>query len=147
MVDMYYYQKGYVIFSLAIILLISCQTSSEYPYVEREDIEPIEGFDLKLPSNFLNQTKWSVYKESEKLNLIEYGRTKEGDLLIFLLELEAKAYGNPVRIPREGPNGFNAPDAAVQLLTRDSILVFPIASKRFYLYNDQGHQVEAYLGG
>ncbi|UJP63361.1 hypothetical protein [Mongoliitalea daihaiensis] len=131
-------------FVAVIFLLFSCHSSYDYTYFDREDIKHVEEFDVKLPFNFVNQTKWSVYTESGRLHLLEYGRTKEGDLLIFPLDLEAKAYGIPIQIPREGPEGFNATDAAVQILTRDSILVFPIPSKRFYLYNDLGHLLRTY---
>ncbi|WP_146613669.1 hypothetical protein [Algoriphagus yeomjeoni] len=66
------------------------------------------------------------------------------DLLILRLDLEQGAYLEPIHIPREGPDGFNAPDLFISYKAEDSIYVFPALKDHFYLYNSFGEILKEY---
>jgi hypothetical protein len=85
-----------------------------------------------------------VFQKHGKWNLFEFGTSKDGDLLIFSLNFRLKSYEPSIYIPLEGPNGFNAADVAVQIINRDSILVFPIPSPMVLLYNWQGEKLQEF---
>lgn len=129
---------------VSLFLFFSCVERKEYKYETRETLEVMETFDIQVPDNFIEHSKWGVFQEEEKWNLFEFGITKDGDLLIFPLNFRLKSYEPSIYIPLEGPDGFNAPDVAVQIINRDSILVFPIPSTKFLLYNWQGEKLQEF---
>ncbi|WP_140160521.1 hypothetical protein [Algoriphagus antarcticus] len=89
-------------------------------------------------------SKWQTFSDSSQTLLIDYGMDAKGDLLVLRLNFERGEYLEPIYIPREGPDGFNATDLFISYQGQDLIYVFPSATDKFYLYNSLGKLVEKY---
>lgn len=114
---------------------------SEFAYAEFPKTDSLE---LLLPLEYFPLSYWSTFSDGEQTFLVEYGFVSNGDLLIHRVDFNKEAYLEPIRIPREGPDGFNSSEASVYFHKTDSIFVFPAAQDRFYLYNHKAEKVKEF---
>lgn len=97
-----------------------------------------------MPIEFLNQTNWTTYNTNGKTILVEYGINGNDNLLIHQVDFNKGKYLEPIKILREGPEGYNSSTASVLFKNKDSIFVFPAARQSFFLYNSNGKQLDEF---
>ncbi|WP_425636604.1 hypothetical protein ACPUEN_14425 [Algoriphagus yeomjeoni] len=123
---------------------IGCSSKRSSDIFEYSDLPLVDSIEIKLPLEFLPNSKWQTFNDSFQNLLIDYGLDRNGDLLVLRLDFEKGEYLDPIHIPREGPDGFNAPDVFISYQGLDSIYVFPATSDRFFLYNSLGKRTGEY---
>lgn len=135
----------YGYFTVAIFfVLFSCESSDELEYHQRQETSPIDSLDVKLPDSYNDLNKWGYFYENEDVFLYEYSAGKNFDLVINILDFQKGKYEETLLFNREGPNGFKSTGVNVNIVNRDSVFIFPMASDKFYLYNFSGDILSEY---
>jgi len=132
----YFIKRG--LFLLAPFLLFNCSGKSDKGDFKYSNLIRLDSIELKMPEKYLSFTKWNTHKFGSRNFLVEYGIFKNGNLLIHRADFSNKKYLPEIQIPREGPNGFNSSDASVFFSDPNSIVVFPAARDRFFIYDTLG---------
>jgi hypothetical protein len=131
-------KNGWYLF-IPLLLFFSCsQEDEKFFYSNFSDLDSLE---IVMPDEYLQFTNWTTYKKNEQTILVEYGVYGNGDLIIHQVDFNTEAYLKTMRIPRDGPDGYNSSAASVFINNEDSVYVFPSARNFFFFYNADGKQV------
>ena len=130
-------KSWFVCISLALFLSFSCENQS-FIY---NNFPSLDSLEIVMPDEYLQFTNWTTYKKNKQTILVEYGLYENGDLIIHQVDFNTEAYVNTMRIPRDGPDGYNSSAASVFIKNEDSVYVFPSARNSFFIYNADGKQV------
>lgn len=135
--------QGFRVISLIFLFFLSFCTveKSELVYSEFPKKDSLE---VLVPIEYFPLSYWSTFTNNGQGFLVEYGFVSNGDLLIHRVNFDKKIYLEPIRIPREGPDGFNSSSVSVYFHGIDSIFVFPAAKDAFYLYNSLAKKVKEF---
>lgn len=134
---------GYIAVAIFFIFF-SCDSNYENEYYENHQIIPIDSLDVKLPNSYNDLNKWGYFYSNESIFLYEYYLTNNFDLTIHVLDFDKGSYQSPLRINREGPNGYKSTGVYVNMVNQDSIFIFPIPSEKFFLYNSKGQVLDEF---
>lgn len=127
-----------------VLLFVFFSCSNQRQEIFYTDFEKVDSLEVILPLDYIQVTRWTTFADGESTFLIEYGIESKGDLLIHRIDFDKEIYLEPIRIPREGPHGFNSSDASIYYHSKDSIFVFPAAQDRFFLYNFQSEKINEF---
>jgi len=138
------FSKMYWFLSIPIFLIFSCNSGNQDKEFAYSEFVVLDSFEVVMPAEYLQQTNWTTYKNDNKNILVEYGLFGEDELIIHQLDFDEEAYVQTIKIPREGPEGFNAYNASVYFKNEDSLYVFPMGRNSFFLYNSTGEKINEY---
>lgn len=132
------FQKG-CLFG-ALLLFSHCEERSMSKVSPITQLNLLDSLELEMPLEFLSLTKWTSYSFKEGVHLVEYGLFRNEGLVIHRIDFEQQKYLRPIKIPTEGPDGFNSSNASIFFQDENSIFLFPTGSKRFYKYDTLGQK-------
>ena len=138
------FSKKTWLFTISVFLIFSCNSGNQYKEFTYSEFVALDSFEVVMPAEYLLETNWTTYKKGNQTILVEYGIYSEGELVIHQVDFNEEAYVQTLKIPREGPEGFNAYNASIYLKNEDSLYVFPMGRNSFFLYNSVGEKVNEY---
>lgn len=138
----YLFEKGYLFGAL--LFFVACTERSIISDGSFSKIELLDSIEIKMPLEYLSLTKWTSYNFQDQNYLVEYGVYRNDGLIIHRIDFERQEYLSPIKIPREGPNGFNSNDASIYFEDVNSIFVFPVGSREFYKYDSLGNRISQF---
>ena len=120
----------------AFTLLMSCSNQANKNMEIEKTPATVKKLEIEIPDDYFNPTvgEW-LHLIIDNNDYLFTGGIQDEYLYIFPLNVTRQQYEKTIKIPREGPDGFNSSTPRFYVHNFDSIFVFPESRNHFLLYD------------